>query len=299
MDDRDLEESRLLASDRIVDVVRTLKALPEKRVNEIQSSLAAAYDSSSSCLADAEFASAALRVARGDEESRRVWEHFGSNTCSFVFFMRYLMQVAAATELSGCAAYSWSPVFQDALWTVRDLFLQLPASRELSPTVKRDCAGAMLAQTVMEQRLPLIHDLPLHVMLEIRRKRKDELESLRVALRALATEVDASQPLCEVQRAVRDLVASKVDPAVDEVRRSLRAMRLDALKKLGRSSASLAGASFCAAVTIASGAPLDLAALLTALGGALGAICESAIDRERLLRGSQWGILVRFGSLTK
>ena len=52
-------------------------------------------------------------------------------------------------------------------------------------------------------------------------------------------------------------------------------------------------ATFSAALVVALGAPVDWAAAVATLGGILGAAVECAVERQQLIRASQWAVLLR------
>jgi hypothetical protein len=292
----DVYRSRSLAQQQLFRDVSWLTS-PERPTSALVETALRAFKPDMACLSDLDMISFCRSVLEGHQPECDLYQSVGVERIAKLFFLRYLIQLAVISEERGIAALSWSRDFQKALWAVRKLFTQAPP--DFRPTNTRDYIAAKLGQAVLERRLPLAHDLPLEELLEVRRRRGGEIESLRVALHQLATHVDPTQSPEEIERSVGDLIASTVDPAVDELKRSLAAARLDALKKIGRSSASLAAATFSASLMLAAGAPLNLAAALAALGGVLGTVAETAVDRLRLMKASQWALLVRLPRITK
>lgn len=281
--------SRELAAAKL-DVVKR-SGVEEAAWQGVMAEVGGAFDTFAPCLADLDMMAFAMRYLEGDRTFDFKTIADQERLLKAVFF-RYLVQIAVMSERLGSPTLSWSPQFQRALWAVRALFASINQEQD-QQGLDRVFATADLARNVLERYLPSADDLPIEELLSLRLKRRDELNSLRIAVRQLATEVNVNASPQEIQLQVRDLAAKHVDPAIDEVRRAIAASRLDVLKKIGRSSASLAAATFSASIAVAAGAPLDAAAAVAAIGGILGVALEGEVERLHLMRASQWSFLFR------
>jgi hypothetical protein len=143
----------------------------------------------------------------------------------------------------------------------------------------------------------MVDDLPTEEILEIRRKRRPELERLQSSLAELATKVDPTGPHATIDLQIHDLVAGKVDPAVRDLDSALYSARMEALKKIGQSMESLAGAVIPLVMSVAVGAHTDVKGPASVLGGILGPLIGGEIERHRILNASQWSILLRLKKL--
>jgi hypothetical protein len=206
-------------------------------------------------------------------------------------FLPYLLTVASVAEKRGINLATWSIDYQNAVWACRDLFSSERAKQGHRLQTRR-MAEARLGQIVIERHLPCVEDLPFEEILSIRLKRADELEAFRVALAELATHIDVTQPHSDLELQARDLVASRVDPAVRDLRSALSVSRLEALSRVGKSWKTLAAATVPAAISYCAGAPLDVSAVVATLGGIGNALLETALERKKLLNASQWSVLI-------
>ena len=286
-----LSESRDLASARLRELDAAV--VDEAAWQLLCDRAGEAFDSEGSCLADLDTMAAICSFVehpdadvdvRSGETQEKILHHM---------FLRYLMQVAAASELLGAPTLSWSPRFQQAMLAARRVFA---TSDGPTSTIDRGAAAAQIAHQILERHLPRVDELPMDELLALRSKRKDELDSLRIAIRQLATEVDVTAPPDSIALQVEDLVASRVDPAVDDVRRAVETSRLEIFKRLGRSAGSISGATFTVAVAVAAGAPLNTSAAIGALGGALGVMLEGELEKSRIRKASQWSLLYRLSN---
>jgi len=206
------------------------------------------------------------------------------------FFTLYLASLSVIAERMGIALISWSSPFQDAVWAARTLLLTGEESG-LS-AVGRRAAEARLGTIALERYLPISEDLPFQEILEIRQKRDAELEAFRIGIRELATQIDPTHPPENVELAIHDIVASKIDPAVRNLQAAVYSSRLDVIKKLGQSWNSLATATVPFVLSFAAGAPLSVSAAIALLGPIASSLIEAEVDRRKLLHASQWSILL-------
>ena len=228
----DLKRFRRRASDS--DNNRYGAGIDETTWQEYLKKIEPAFDMSIPCLSDLDFMSASIKALEGNKEIATALRN--QEVALFLLFHLYLLIVNAASESTGAIPVSWHPAFQGALHATRDLYLQ--KQRHQDEVTAREYRAGRLAQTVISRNLPRADDLPFDVILRLRQDRGPELESLRVALRELALQIDLDEPERSVDEQIADLVESKVDPVVDQLRRGLAASRLEAFCRLGRSSSS-------------------------------------------------------------
>lgn len=249
-----------------------------------------AFNLPAACLSD--LATGATLFSAIQKKKISSWSLERKERLANYLFFQYLLMLSVVAEREGVVPFSWLPEFQKATLRVRQLFEE---SGQLKPSIpgNHQYIDRRLSAMVLTRFLPRGDDLPLDELLRIREKRYSELESFRVALRKLSSQIDPNTPVAELEAVLRVLVDSTIEPAVDELRRSLVASRLESIRKLGRSSSALASAAFSASITLVAGAPLDLAAALGAVGGLLGGLFDAVLDERKLLNASQWGVLVR------
>ena len=285
---KDLEaiDSWNLAS---IDLISNLDDRYERRWLNVMKVVDRAYDLPAACLSDLVTVTKFLAARNKNILS---WPLERRERLANYLFFQYLLMLSIVAERESVAPFSWLPRFQDATFRVRMLFEE---ARQLETEVHDydQYIERRLSAMVLTRYLPRADDLPLEELLRIREDRYSELESFRVALRSLSSQVDPATPIRELDAVLRTLADSVIDPAVDELRRSLVASRLEALKSIGRSSSSLASAAFSVSISLAAGAPLDMAAALGSIGGLLGCVLDGIVDERKLLNSSQWGILVR------
>jgi hypothetical protein len=129
--------------------------------------------------------------------------------------------------------------------------------------------------------------------LEIRRSRASELDAFRVALAELATHIDPTERVPDLDAQIHDVVVGQVDPALRDLGVALAAAKLDAVAKLGRSAKGIAAGTVSAALSFAAGVPLNLTAAVGTLGAVVAALLDYSIERRKLLHGSQGGNFAR------
>lgn len=204
-------------------------------------------------------------------------------------FVPYVLSSIFAAEAGGLLLSTWLPQLRSALPWIRQYLAQVPVSPQLD---SRQRFTQHLEKVVVRKYFAGMDDLPFTEILEIRRKRYAELNALWVTLAEIAAQIDPEEDSDRVNLHVHDLVATKVDPAVEDLRRAVAAARLDALKKLGQSWESLAKATVPATLAFAAGAPLDISAIVGSAGALAGALYEGALERKKLKSASQWSILL-------
>lgn len=215
-----------------------------------------------------------------------------------ICFIPYLLMLAVVAEKRGAGLMSWSHEVQDALWTLREQFAEGNFGY-LSKIQLRRSAESALGHVIVEKHIPMAEDLPFEEILKIRDSRADELEAFRAALAELATRVDLTQWRTERELQIHDLIASRVDPALRDLRASIKASRLDVLGRIGHSWGALAGATIPAVVSCALGAPLPVSAVMAALGPVVVAGIDTVVQRNKLLNASQWSLLLKLKNSSK
>jgi hypothetical protein len=250
-----------------------------------------AFDLAVPCLSDIDFVFLVHKAMEGDRDLADFLNSTDHEVILRAGFMFYLLRLSVMVERNGWTPVTGHPAFRDAFYSARSLFLEPDdLGHSLAPRV---VSAAQLALTVLERRLPRADDLPLDMVLRLREDRQAELTSFRVALNSLAAEVPDGVSSQMLARHLDNVVATRVDPAVDELRRSLTASRLNAFRTLGRSSTSIASATVSASLALAYGAPLDVAAAAAVLGTVFTSAVDAAIERAQMLRASQWTFLLR------
>ncbi len=209
----------------------------------------------------------------------------------------YLSLVAVLAETGGGLATTWSAKLMAVLPAVRRALPQRPLEENLTEDRRR--AHNRLVLRVFDRYLPSCENLPIHEILGLRTKRKDELETLRVALASLATDIDIHATQQEIELQIADLAARKVDPAVRELEAALKESRIEALKRIGKSSESLVGASVSVAINLMLGAGIDVSAASALIGGSLVPIATEAIERTKIRARSPWSALLRLRALSR
>jgi hypothetical protein len=122
------------------------------------------------------------------------------------------------------------------------------------------------------------------------------LQAFRAGVAELATQIDISASPDEIRLQVADVVSSRVSPAIRNLELSISAARIDALKRIGQSWESVAKATVPYLLSRMVGAPLDIQAVIAALGGLAaiaGPLIAASLERKKLLRESQWSIILR------
>jgi hypothetical protein len=120
-----------------------------------------------------------------------------------------------------------------------------------------------------------------------------ELEAFRIGIAEVVAQIDPTLPPDRLALAMHDLISIKIEPSVQALKASLYSCRLEALRKIGRSSSSAAAATFPAVIAFAAGAPLDASLILSFLGAAAGAALDATIESRKLAYASQWSLLLR------
>ncbi len=206
--------------------------------------------------------------------------------------LSFLVGVALDAEHRGIAVASWAPDIMKAYWATRRLIDpdQEKAEQKLEG---RSNVAARLSQEIVRRQLPSFEDIPFEEILEVRRKRKDELQAYRGALRELATQIDSTQDAAKLNLQIHDLVTKNVDPAVTKLRRALSASRTSLAARLLTTGQSIASGAVTTAMAHGIGAPLSTKLITGLIGGLGGALAAGPIAREKLLHESQWSVLIR------
>jgi hypothetical protein len=207
-------------------------------------------------------------------------------------FFAYLLAVADATfGAEGCPFVWTDPVLQNAMWAVHKILSDTDSGqRRRSP---EDLLGANIVQTY----LPAVYDLPVDQILEFRTKHESELEAFRSGITELAATIDVTQSPEAVRSQAQDLIRTRVNPAVRDLRAKLKIARLEVLQRIGKSWQSLASLAFSTTIAVLAGAPLAYGGL-AGLAGTIGhTVFDGAIERRKLMHASQWAALIQFDDL--
>ena len=215
----------------------------------------------------------------------------------WVWLAAYLGFVAALTESRGEVATTCTPELMALLPKVRHMFSS-PKRQGIQGLVERRRAiNKRLMLRVFDRYLPTCENLSMHEILNLRRKRRAELEALHVALVSIATEINIHATEEEIELQVADLTARKVDPGVRDLEAVLKESKLEAIKKIGKSSESAIGAGVSVVLNLLLGAGVDVSAASALLGGALVPVATEAVERAKIRTKSPWSVLLRFRSL--
>ena len=202
----------------------------------------------------------------------------------------YLMYIAVNAEALGTLCSTWQPSLRNALWALRNFV----STEEVKDHVHtRNKITDVVARTVLERSLPRADDLPFEELLHMRERRGAELEAFRIGIAEVVAQIDPTLPPDRLALAMHDLISIKIEPSVQALKASLYSCRLEALRKIGRSSSSAAAATFPAVIAFAAGAPLDASLILSFLGAAAGAALDATIESRKLAYASQWSLLLR------
>ena len=227
-------------------------------------------------------------------------EHLGLiDRGGWVWLAAYLGFVAAISESRGEVATTCTPELMALLPKVRHIFSS-PMRRGTQGLVeRRNAINKRLMLRVFDRYLPTCENLPMHEILNLRRKRRAELEALHVALVSIATEINIQATEEEIELQVADLTARKVDPGVRDLEAVLQESKLEAIKKIGKSSDSAIGAGVSVVLNLLLGAGVDASAASALLGGALVPLATEAVERAKIRTKSPWSVLLRFRSLAR
>lgn len=221
-------------------------------------------------------------------------------------FEMYLKLLTEAADSNGVTILTYSEPLQQSLSEVR----LYPSSSALDKTddyvkaqveeYRRRAAGHKLAHTVLSYRLPRVDDLALEDILELRRKHNDEIAAFRVALDEMAAQVDTSKPPERDDEQVKQLIRTKIDPSVEDLRAAIKNSRLDMLKNLYGPKETAAAATVSASISYMTHAttPGNIAASLVAvLFPAISALICGHLERKRLMNANKWSLLLHVEKL--
>jgi hypothetical protein len=221
----------------------------------------------------------------------------GSPYWAIVIGLLHLLLANLVAAKGGVETLCWTEASQDALATVRDAYCRRSGSPK-DPLQLRRSTRTRLVQGIFETELPMVADLPLQEILEIRSRRQHELQAFRVGVAELATEIDVSASPDEIRLQVADLVSARVSPAIRNLKLAISSARTDALKKIVQSWESVAKATVPYVLSRFAGAPLDVQAAIATLGAlaaVAGPLIAASLERKQLVSASQWSIVLRVG----
>lgn len=195
------------------------------------------------------------------------------------FYVFYLLTVLVMAESHGAGILSWSGSTRDAVWSLHKGAFSDSVNEESFWTNSN--AGG-LGHQVLSTNLPSVADLPTETVLNTRTRLRSEVEGFARAISQIGHEIDPASTPQEADRVIERLVNTEINPAIDELRRSIRSNVYGTVGQAG----SLAIASLTLAFL--PGQALDLASLAGALGTTF-----KGIVKDRELKGSQWALIVR------
>jgi hypothetical protein len=131
----------------------------------------------------------------------------------------------------------------------------LSADAELRETLFRGIDYTNLGVQSIEMSLPTIAGLTPEKVLKLRRKCEEELNAFRTELRRLVYEIDTRPWESDYGSTVTEIINTKVAPAVDGLKRSLRSLRSETGIALIESS--IATAPLPLLLTISPGLPIE------------------------------------------
>lgn len=199
--------------------------------------------------------------------------------------------LAAEFEALGTPIVWTEPLLRDALWAIHRIIVAGQTER-----LSID-AESLLGTTILETYLPVVDDLPIDEILTFRSKHEAELEGFRSGVSELSTSIDLTKPVREIERQAQDLVRSKVNPAIRDLKAKLKISRLDALQKIGKSWKSMAGLTFSATIAALAGAPIDLVGVAGLIGSLGLTLVDRKIEKRKILHASQWAAVLRLSEL--
>ncbi len=209
-------------------------------------------------------------------------------------FGAFLTVAAANFEAAGTPIVWSQASLRDALWAAHRILTSSGDEAQGTPAIDTE---DLLGTTIVETYLPIVHDLPIEDILAFRSKHEGELEAFRSAVSELSTSIDITKSPSDLKRQSLDIVRSKVNPAVRDLRAKIKIARLDALQKLGKSWQSVASLTFSSTIAALAGAPLHMSALAGLVGTVSQALIDGAIEKRKIMHSSQWAALVRFDDL--
>lgn len=206
--------------------------------------------------------------------------------------MYYCARLTACAEQAGSCLLTWSKPWQETIWSFREYFAST-TSNSIELLNRRSSVEAKLGHTVLDRYIPSMEDFEFEEIIRLRKFRAPELEAFRVSVAELATQIDIDSPLDNSEIQIQDLVKSKVDPAIRDLKAALDISRMDSFVKVGKSWKSIASGLIAASLSFAAGTPLDVSAILGAGSMIAGPLLEGVLEHRKLQRASQWSFLLR------
>jgi len=160
----------------------------------------------------------------------------------------------------------------------------------------KDAKVDLLAQDVIAETVPNLEQVPLEAILKFREKKADVLENFRVEIGKLATEIKSNPWDSDFPKYVRDIVDSKVKPALKEVENEIRGCRdafwAEATKTISKvSPLPIVGSMFA-------GFPPHIALGIGATLSGLTMILEQWAKIRKIQRNG-WALLIDAGRLAR
>ncbi len=215
-------------------------------------------------------------------------------------YANYMLSLLYVAEKYGISLCTWSPMFQKAHLSTILLVRKLLKSRNEETS---DCIidttmmnENIVAQEILNRHLPTLDNYEFDEIIELRRKRKDELEAFKVGVAEAVAKIEVSKNILDVWEQVQSIISRDVDPAILNLKASLKNQRLDTISKTYRATSKMIRNSFTISISYYLGCPLELVAILSILGllkhiGPM--FIDDIVEREKILNGSRWSLLVK------
>jgi hypothetical protein len=206
-----------------------------------------------------------------------------------------------AADLQGANVLTSSNAFEKSIRDVRlypHVSSGFPTEEEkkaFSDELRVQVAGNRLAHTLISRSLPSTHDLPLEDVLELRRKHKDELGSFRVGLAEIASQIDVSKSQEQDERGIQQLIRTKVDPAIEDLKVAINASKANMWKSIYGPKETAVAASVPMTVNFLTHANTQLtvmSAVATLLLPLASSVFTGFSDKKQVKRASRWSILL-------
>ena len=147
-----------------------------------------------------------------------------------------------------------------------------------------------LAHEVFREYLPYLKISNIHEALEIRRKLKDELESFRTEIDKLAVEIESRPWDSGFEKQIIEIIAKKINPAVQQIHNKLATSRNRLIKKVFDSVVSLKTATPLI-VTVFGNIPLEFGLAISAGVATFDLVLKTILERKEIRRNNGLSLL--------
>jgi hypothetical protein len=218
-----------------------------------------------------------------------------------LIFDMYLKMLVEIADHQGVAIMTYSQAVERSIQEVRHYPSILDANaskanqKALADQIRVQTAATKLGQKLLTRTLPRVHDLPMEDVLELRQKHKDEIKAFRVGLGEIAAAIDRTQPSEQDLVEINQLIMTRVDPALADLRAGLKNSQLNAFEGLSKSGAAWTPGGVGAVITyVATGGTQNaLSGLVGLLIPVIGAMLSGHLEKRRLMNASRWSLLIK------